>query len=215
MSDNGASARQELLAEMGFTAGDEPTTSEAPCYMLSVEKKGTTRWCLAYSQLARIEFQGGHLDKMALYFASHRVVVHGSELDGLYRDLQQHRVARLCESTDEELLAEGPLVQHIAVEPNVPDDVPAMLSVETKHGQQWAFAYGQLLGLEFGVEQASELSLVFPEHRVTLKGRRLGELFQALRDHRVTHLKPASREELLLSEETEMVIEDVSVNPAG
>lgn len=86
-----------------------------------------------------------------------------------------------------------------------------MLSIEDNFGQQWAFAYAQLMLIRFNIDQSRELELYFPGHRVTVTGVCLDGLYRDVCRHRTERIVEDDNAKLRTASPNELVVQHIAI----
>lgn len=118
-------SKQGLLEELGLVPADTDLPSRPACIMLSVETACGEYFAFPYAYLSLVQFNCDETRSLILYFSSvgYMVEVQGYNLDQLYRDICEHRLAVLRETSKEKLalrIPEDVAVHLIDVKPISP-----------------------------------------------------------------------------------------------
>ena len=90
------------------------------------------------------------------------------------------------------------------------EDSPPMVEFRGHDGRCLAVPYARLLSIELRPDRA--MSLEFPEHQITVRGRNLRLLYEALLRHRVTFVQEGDLDTV---SEDDPFVDRIVIGPAG
>jgi len=85
----------------------------------------------------------------------------------------------------------------------------AMLDLWFKDGNQRAMSYNHLYDVEFNPSEG--MVLTFSQHRVTIEGHLLDDLYRALKRHRIVYIWEADSTEANLIEDDQPLVKELHV----